>query len=97
VASLFEDFCRAFNQADLLLVTDIYAAGEDPLPGVTGEGLAEGIKAHGHRDVRYVDEMQKVPGLLRGVVQEGDLVITLGAGSVTALAEDLAEMIRERG
>ncbi|HEX9724979.1 MAG TPA: UDP-N-acetylmuramate--L-alanine ligase, partial [Vicinamibacteria bacterium] len=93
----FEDFCRAFNQADLLLVTEIYPAGEDPLPGVTGEGLADGIKAHGHRDVRFVDEMQAVPGLLRGVVREGDLVITLGAGSVTSLAEDLAEMIRERG
>lgn len=96
VRALFEDFCKAFHQADRLLVTDIYPAGEDPIPGVTGERLADGIKAHGHRDVRFVEDMQTIPKLLRDTVQEGDLILTLGAGSVTALAEELAEMIRER-
>ncbi len=97
VGALFEDFCRAFNQADLLLVTEIYPAGEDPLPGVTGERLADGIKAHGHRDVRFVKDMQTIPAFLENQVREGDLIMTLGAGSVTSLAEHLAEMIRERG
>ena len=97
VGALFEDFCRAFNQADLLLVTEIYPAGEEPLPGVTGERLADGIKAHGHRDVRFVEDMQTIPGFLKNQVREGDLVMTLGAGSVTSLAEHIAEMIRERG
>jgi len=96
VRALFEEFCRAFHQADLLLVTEIYPAGEDPLPDVTGERLAEGIKVHGHRDVRFVRDLRTIPGLVRDELREGDLVMTLGAGSVTSLADDLAEMIRER-
>jgi UDP-N-acetylmuramate--alanine ligase len=97
VKQLFDEFCRAFHQADLLLVTEIYAAGEDPLPNVTGQRLADGIKVHGHRDVRFVKDMQAIPGILKDQIREGDLVMTLGAGSVTSLADELAEMIRERG
>ena len=96
VKELFDDFCRAFHQADLLLVTEIYPAGEDPLPGVTGQRLADGIKVHGHRDVRFVGDIQTVPQILKDQLREGDLVMTLGAGSVTSLSDELAEMIRER-
>ncbi|MEE9262939.1 MAG: UDP-N-acetylmuramate--L-alanine ligase [Vicinamibacteria bacterium] len=97
VKELFDDFCRAFHQADLLLVTEIYPAGEDPLPDVTGQRLADGIKVHGHRDVRFVEDMQTIPQILKDQVREGDLIMTLGAGSVTSLSDKLAEMIRERG
>jgi UDP-N-acetylmuramate--alanine ligase len=93
VADLFDDFARAFNQADVLVVTDIYAAGEKPLPGVTGERLAEAIKAHGHHRVRYLSDLESVPGELLGELKEGDVVITLGAGSVTALSDRLLELI----
>ena len=96
VKELFDDFCRAFHQADLLLVTEIYPAGEDPLPDITGQRLADGIKVHGHRDVRFVEDMQTIPQMLINQLQEGDLVMTLGAGSVTSLSDELAEMIRER-
>ena len=97
VKELFDEFCRAFHQADLLLVTEIYPAGEDPLPDVTGQRLADGIKVHGHRDVRFVENMQTIPQILKDQVREGDLIMTLGAGSVTSLSDKLAEMIRERG
>jgi UDP-N-acetylmuramate--alanine ligase len=97
VEALFDDFCRSFHQADLLVVTDIYPAGEDPIPGVTGRRLAEGIKKHGHRDIRFVDAMESVPSLVAKELQEGDLVLTLGAGSVTALSDRIVETISERG
>ena len=97
VKELFDEFCRAFHQADLLLVTEIYAAGEVPLPDVTGQRLADGIKEHGHRDVRFVEDMQTIPQILKDQAREGDLIMTLGAGSVTSLSDELAEMIRERG
>jgi len=96
VASMFEEFCRAFHQADVLVVTEIYPAGEDPVSGVSGEKLAEGIKGYGHRQVRFVAELDDVPGTLESDLEEGDLVITLGAGSVTTLADKLAEVVRGR-
>jgi UDP-N-acetylmuramate--alanine ligase len=97
VKELFDEFCRAFHQADLLFVTEIYPAGEDPLPDTTGERLADGIKVHGHRDVRFVEDLESIPEHLKDQLQDGDLVLTLGAGSVTALSDRLVEMIRERG
>ena len=96
VEALFEEFCRAFHQADVLVVTEIYPAGEEPRPGVSGERLAEGIKEHGHRHVRFVSEIDDVPEALRDTLEEGDLVLTLGAGSVTTVSDKLAEVVRER-
>jgi UDP-N-acetylmuramate--alanine ligase len=96
VSALFEDFCRSFHQADVLVVTEIYPAGESPIAGVSGEKLAEGIEKHGHRQVRFVAELADVPGSLDGELEEGDLVITLGAGSVTALSDKLAEVVHAR-
>ena len=96
VKALFDEFCRAFHQADLLLVTEIYPAGETPISGVNGRRLADGIKKHGHRDVRFVERWSPFPMLVAKELQEGDLVLTLGAGSVTALSDRLVEMIRER-
>ena len=97
VEALFEEFCRAFHQADVLVVTEIYPAGEQPRPGVSGERLAEGIKEHGHRHVRFVSEIDDVPDALRDTLEGGDLVLTLGAGSVTTVSDKLAEVVRERG
>ena len=96
VAALFDDFCRAFHQADVVLVTDIYPAGEEPLAGVSAERLVSGIEGRGHRGVRYVADLDEVPNVLRDDLREGDLVITLGAGSVTAVSDALAEVVRAR-
>ena len=96
VSALFDDFCRAFHQADILIVTDIYPAGEDPIQGVTGKKLAEGIEGHGHRHVRFVAELEEILGVLEKEMAEGDLVITLGAGDVTALSDRTAEVVNAR-
>jgi UDP-N-acetylmuramate--alanine ligase len=96
VHDLFEEFCRAFHQADLLLVTEVYAAGEDSMPGVSGKLLAEGIERHGHRHVRFVEDLDQAFSALKAELQEGDLVMTLGAGSVTGLSDRLVEVARER-
>jgi UDP-N-acetylmuramate--alanine ligase len=80
---LRREFATAFNQADVLLVMDIYAAGEPPIPGVTAEDLAAAIRAHGHRDVTWVGgDRDRIVQYLLEITRPGDLVLTLGAGDV---------------
>jgi UDP-N-acetylmuramate--alanine ligase len=90
---LFDDFTRAFNKADVLLVTEVYAAGEAPIPGANGEALADGIRAHGHHDVTYVADKKRLAHLLHERVEPGDIVIALGAGDVNASARELLAML----
>ena len=90
---LLGDFATAFNDADALLLTEIYAAGEDPIPGVTGLRLHEAIKACGHRDASFV-ERAELARKLRERAREGDLVLTLGAGDITHAGEELLELLR---
>jgi UDP-N-acetylmuramate--alanine ligase len=91
---LLEDFFTAFNQADKLIVTDIYAAGEKPIPGVSGQALYEGIKSHGHKDVTYIAEKNKLADHLTTVLKRGDLMITLGAGDVWKVGEEVLEKLK---
>lgn len=91
--ALFEEFTRAFNKADLLFVTDVYAAGEQPIAGATGEALADGIRAHGHHAVRFVASKRDLPRILRESIRPNDLVIALGAGDVNQCAKDLLAML----
>jgi UDP-N-acetylmuramate--alanine ligase len=92
---LFDEFTRAFNKADVLLVTDVYPAGEKPIAGATGEELAEGIRAHGHRAVSFVRERKNVARALREIVEPGDLVIALGAGDINASARELLDALTQ--
>jgi UDP-N-acetylmuramate--alanine ligase len=86
---LRHEFVTAFNQADVLLVMDIYAAGETPLAGVTAADLADAIRAHGHRNVAYVGgDRAAVVEYLIETVRRGDLVLTLGAGDVGQLGPE---------
>jgi UDP-N-acetylmuramate--alanine ligase len=94
---LFEEFATAFNDADLVVLTDVYAAGEDKIPGVDAEGLAEAIAAHGHHDVRFVRDLAEVAAALAPDLRAGDLVITLGAGNVSGLGPRLLEALAEGG
>lgn len=79
---LFEEFTRAFNLADVLVVTEVYAAGERPIEGATGERLAEAIASHGHRGVHFEADKTRVVDRLEELVQPGDVVIALGAGDI---------------
>lgn len=86
---LFNEFVTCFYDADVLVLTDIYAASEQPIPGVTAERLAEEIRRHGQRDVSYVADRLALPEHLAGVIKEGDIVITLGAGNIWQAGEEL--------
>ena len=88
---LWEDFATSFNDADRLIVTDVYAAGEDPIDGVEGAALADAIRSHGHRDVRYLPR-QGLAHAIWPLIEEGDLVITLGAGDVGQVGAELLAM-----
>jgi len=91
---LREEFLTAFNQADALIVMDIYAAGEVAIAGVTAQDLAEGIRSHGHRDVTYLgSDRARVVEHLAEIVRTGDLVITLGAGDVSQLGPELLKRL----
>jgi UDP-N-acetylmuramate--alanine ligase len=88
-AALWDEFCHAFHQADRLLLTDIYAAGEEPQAGVTAERLARAIADKGHRSVAYAGDLAAASEALIGEAREGDVVLTLGAGSVWTAGEEL--------
>ena len=90
---LLGEFATAFNDADALLLTEIYAAGEDPISGVSGARLHEAVRACGHRDVTLV-ERSELPRKLRERTMPGDLVITLGAGDITHVGEELLELLK---
>jgi UDP-N-acetylmuramate--alanine ligase len=94
---LFDEFTRAFNKADVLLVTDVYPAGEKPIEGATGEELAEAIRAHGHRAVTFVRDKKQVALALADVAEPGDLVIALGAGDINASARELLAIFEGEG
>jgi len=86
---LLSDFATAFNDADVLLLSEIYAAGEEPIFGVSGARLAEAVQACGHRDVEFVPERAQLAPAIAARLREGDLVITLGAGDITHAGEEL--------
>jgi UDP-N-acetylmuramate--alanine ligase len=90
---LFQEFTRAFNKADILLVTEVYPAGERPIDGANGEALAEAIRAHGHHAVSFVRDKKDVSRALFDIVEPGDMVIALGAGDINASARELHAML----
>jgi UDP-N-acetylmuramate--alanine ligase len=91
--SLWDDFRHSFNQADLLVVTEIYAAGEPPIEGITGEKLAEAISAAGHKNVIYSSTMQSGMEYMLRESRPGDAVLTIGAGSIGRVLDQLAMLL----
>ena len=86
---LFEDFCSCFNDADKVLIADVYAAGEDPIPGADRDSLVDGLRNRGHRNVRALESADDLPGVIADIAGAGDFVICLGAGNITAWAHAL--------
>jgi UDP-N-acetylmuramate--alanine ligase len=91
---LFDDFATAFHQADGVWITEIYAAGEEKIPGVDGRGLSEALVAHGQREVHFAPDLDAIPAALVPTLAPGDLVITLGAGSVSSLGPRILAALR---
>ncbi|MBX9617557.1 MAG: UDP-N-acetylmuramate--L-alanine ligase [Hyphomicrobiales bacterium] len=96
LSALFNDFCTCFNDADSVIVADVYAAGEVPIEGASRDALVAGIKARGHRSVMALEGPPQLASLVGGMAKEGDYVICLGAGSITqwayALPGDLVKL-----
>jgi UDP-N-acetylmuramate--alanine ligase len=86
---LFQEFCRCFNDADTVIVADVYAAGEAPLEGANRDALIEGLRRHGHRHVLALESPVDLPALIAAEAKEGDLVVCLGAGDITVWAQAL--------
>jgi len=92
---LMEEFQNAFNDADVVFVAPVYAAGEEPIDGVDANALVEGLRAHGHRMVRAVDSLDDLCRELRDLAAEGDMIICMGAGDITKWAAALADGVCE--
>ena len=92
--ALFQDFLTAFYDADILILTEIYPAGEDRIEGVEAKALFEGIREYGHKDVTFVADKREIVSHLLKVIEPGDLVITMGAGDIWQVADELVERLQ---
>ncbi len=90
---LFEDFCACFSDADVVIVADIYAAGEAPLEGASREALVDGLRRYGHRRALPLAGPEDLARLVLQETQDGDLVVCLGAGDITSWAYALPEQL----
>ena len=81
--ALLDEFSRAFFEADVVVITDIYAASEPPIPGLSGVSVVKGLRAHGQREVHSVPKVEDLPAFLKSLTRKGDLLITFGAGTIT--------------
>jgi UDP-N-acetylmuramate--alanine ligase len=101
LGSLFNEFCTCMNEAGTVIVADVYAAGEQPIPGVTRDALVEGLRARGHRSVVALPNPGRLAEMVYAIARPGDFVVCLGAGSITqwaaALPSDLAALQSDSG
>jgi UDP-N-acetylmuramate--alanine ligase len=93
--ALFEEFLTAFSDADRLIITDIYAASEEPIPGVTAQALCEAIRSRGHKDVTHIPDFDAIAEKLLGEARPSDVILTQGAGSVWKVGEAFLKRTRE--
>jgi UDP-N-acetylmuramate--alanine ligase len=97
LSKLMTSFATAFNQADVLVLTEIYPAGEDPIPGVTGRALYEEVRQFGHKQVHFEPDLKKIGSLLKTILRPGDMVLVLGAGNVNKTIPDIVEKLEAGG
>lgn len=90
---LFDDFCGCFNDADTVIVADVYAAGEQPIAGVSQQDLIEGLKRVGHKHVLALKSEEALPATIKDVAQDGDMVVCMGAGSISGWANALPKKL----
>ena len=96
LSTLFEDFCTSFNEADVVGIAEVYAAGEDPIPGASRDDLVAGLTRHGHRHARAIISEDDLEKLVRAEARAGDIVVCLGAGTISAWANNLPGRLEEK-
>ncbi len=90
---LFDDFCSCFNDADIVGISDVFSAGEDPIKGASRDDLVAGLTRHGHRDARIIEDEDALEALVRAEAKPGDMVVCLGAGTISSWAIGLPERL----
>ncbi len=95
LSSLFEDFCSCFNDADVVGIAEVYAAGEAPIAGASRDDLVAGLTRHGHRNAHAVDSEDALEALVRAEAKSGDIVVCLGAGTISAWAHGLVGRLQK--
>lgn len=95
--SLFDEFCTCFNDADAVVVADVYAAGETPIDGIDRDHFVAGLRAHGHREVIPLPAASELAGIVKRLAKSGDLVVCLGAGNITQWAYALPDQLKALG
>ena len=93
----FEDFVQVLSQVDLLLLTEVYPAGEEPVPGADGRSLSRALRTRGEVEPVFVESLEDLPSALERLLRDGDLVLTLGAGSIGTLAASLPKKLFHYG
>ncbi len=93
----YDEFGRAFFNADLLVLTDVYPAREEPIQGVSGELIANAAREFGHKQVHYVPDKKDIPAFLMKIKQPGDIIITMGAGDIWKYGEQFIQQLRKKG
>ena len=94
---LIDDFGRVLSEADALLVTEVYAAGEEPIANADGRAICRAVRGRGRLEPVFVEDVRKLPAALAGVIADGDVVLTMGAGSIGAVAHELPAALDARG
>lgn len=97
LSSLFEEFCTCFNEADVVAIAEVYSAGEEPIPGASRDDLVAGLIAHGHRHARAILDEEDLARMVREQARPGDMVVCLGAGSISAWANALPARLAGKG
>ena len=92
----YQDFGRAFFNADVLIVTDVYPAREEPIPGVTGELIVDAARQFGHKAVQYLRDKKEVPNFLMKIKKQGDIILTMGAGDIWKYGEEFVMQLRSK-
>jgi UDP-N-acetylmuramate--alanine ligase len=93
LSELFDEFCTCFNDADTVIVADIYAAGESPIPGIDQNAMVDGLRGRGHRHIVPLEDAESLPALIATIAKPGDFVVCLGAGTITTWANNLPTVL----
>ncbi|MFN3694841.1 MAG: glutamate ligase domain-containing protein, partial [Ignavibacterium sp.] len=92
----YQEFGRSFLNSDVFVCTDVYPAREEPIPGVTGELIAEATRKFGHKNVYYIADKKDIPSFLNDIKKDDDIIITMGAGDIWKYGEQFVEMLNKK-